>query len=1104
MDCPNCGTANPEQARFCLSCGTALAASSTQPAAREERKVVTAVFADLVGFTARAEQLDPEDVERILRPYHDHLRTDFERFGGTVEKFIGDAVMAVFGAPTAHEDDAERAVRAALAIRDWAREQDGVELRIGVNTGEALVSVDARPELGQSMVKGDVINTAARLQAAAPANGVLVGETTYHATKAAIDYRVAEAVVAKGKAEPVRVWEALAPHSRQGVDVRQTGGATLVGRATELDALLQGIARARSAREPQLVTLVGVPGIGKSRLTWEFFRGLDAEREVYTWRQGRSLPYGEGVSFWALGEMVKAEAGILETDDSAAAGMKLENSVAAVVADESQHGWVTDHLRPLLGLAVDEDHSADRRAEAFAAWRRYIEALAERNTLILTFEDLHWADDGLLDFIDYIAEWASAVPLLILGTARPELLARRPGWGGGKRNALTLSLAPLSDDETTALIHALLMRPLLAADVQQELIERAGGNPLYAEEFVRLVEEGRLEQNLPENVQAIIAARLDALPTAEKELIRQAAVLGKVFWLGGLAHVSGRSRWAVEEGLHKLERREFVRRERSSSVATETEYAFRHALMRDVAYEQLPRAERAERHRRAAEWTESLGRPDDTAEMLAYHYLAALEYARAAGRPVDAMVAPALVALSNAAERASALNSFASAGRFYAAALELTGLDDPRRPMLLFGSGRSQQAVGHADAVSTLEAASAALAAAGNRDKAAEAELLVADFYWHIGDRRQKDEHLGRAQELIDRGGPTPSRAIVLSELTRYSMIREDAPAAVEYGEQAIALARQLKMPSVEAHALDSVGTARFMAGDRAGLKQLEQALEIARAANSVEQGRSLNNLSVATWLGGDIQRSHELRLESARLEQGYGRTFAARFAEGFAIATSFFLGDWDEFVEAARRFHAAHSELGQQYQDYFIDGHIAQLMAARGQDDEALSLARRVAEWGRQMREGQALLPAMSALATVQLILGRDHDALETVRELSGLTTPNLIVFPLTPVAALARDPALAELLRGMLPDYEGDWPWLAALRAMVDDDRPRAAVILDGMGVKPVAAMARTEGAARLAAAGRHAEADALLRQALEFWRRVKANRFIGLCEGLLSKAG
>src|ERR671930_332623 len=488
----------------------------------QERKVVTVLFADLVGFPSRPETLDPEDVQAILRPFHDRLRSELERHGGTVEKFIGDAVMALFGAPVAHEDDPERSVGAAIAIRDWAREEGGLEVRIGITTGEALITLAASPSEGEGMAAGDVINTAARLESAAPVNGILVDETTYRATRDRIGYGVAEAVTAKGKAEPVPVWEATEPRARFGVDVIQTGAA-LVGRQRELELLTGALARARDERLPQLVTLVGVPGIGKSRLVYELSQVVEADPELIYWRQGRSLPYGEGVTYWALAEMTKAQAGILESDAPAEAERKLTEAVGSERILES--------LRPLVGLAA-EGEGGDR-AERFAAWRQFFESIADERPTVLVFEDLHWADDDLLDFVDHLVDWASGVPLLVLATARPELLERRPGWGGGKPNATTLSLSPLSDAETAELVHALLESPVLAAQTQTDLLARAGGNPLYAEEFARLlVEAGGEELALPENVQGIIAARLDGLPPEEKQLLQDASVIGKVFWLG--------------------------------------------------------------------------------------------------------------------------------------------------------------------------------------------------------------------------------------------------------------------------------------------------------------------------------------------------------------------------------------------------------------------------------------------------------------------------------------------------------------------------------------------------------------------------------------------
>src|SRR6266567_4411467 len=664
--CPSCGQENPEGFRLCGMCGAALTPAAAP--AREERKVVTILFTDLVGLTARAEGLDPEDVRATLSKYYTQLRAELERHGGTVEKFIGDAVMAVFGAPIAHEDDAERAVRAALAIRDSIGEE--LQIRTAVNTGEALVALGAKPGEGDAMVAGDVVNTAARLQSAAPVNGILVGEGTYRATRHAIEYRDAPSVEANGKSEPVQVWDAVAARSRFGSDVEQRLRTPLVGRERERSMLADALTRARTEQSAQLVTLVGVPGIGKSRLVAELFQITDADEDIISWRQGRSLPYGERVSFWALGEIVKAHAGILESDDAATAEEKLEGMVEALAEDEREREWLVRHTRPLVGL---EGAERTEREEAFAAWRRLLEAAAEQRTLVLVFEDLHWADDGLLDFVDHLSDWATTVPLLIVGTARPELLDRRPGWGGGKRNAFTLSVGALTDDETAVLLQRLLDRAVLDADAQQAVLRHAEGNPLYAEEYARmLAEHDGGDLPLPETVQGLIAARIDGLAPAEKALLQDASVVGKVFWPGAL---SG----ADERILQALERKEFVRRDRRSSIAGETQYAFLHALVRDVAYGQIPRAERAEKHRRVAEWIETLGRPEDHAEMVAYHYLSALQLARAAGHDVEALAARARAALREAGDRAASLNALAQAEHSYSEALALVPEGDPER-----------------------------------------------------------------------------------------------------------------------------------------------------------------------------------------------------------------------------------------------------------------------------------------------------------------------------------------------------------------------------------------------------------------------------------------
>src|SRR3954447_1517976 len=513
VTCSVCGTRNPEGARFCFSCGATFSAVPR----REERKVVSVLFADLVGFTSRAEQLDPEDVRAVLAPYWERLRGELEHMGGTVEKFIGDAVMALFGAPVTREDDPERAVRAALAIRDWIVEEGELQVRIAVNTGEALVNLAARPEAGEGMAAGDVVNTAARLQSAAPVNGILVGETTHCATAETIDYSDVPAVEAKGKEAPIPVWEVVQARARFGVDLTPEARTPLVGRDRELEQLVATLARARQQRSPELITLIGVPGIGKSRLTGELFQSIERGGELTYWRQGRSLPYGEGVSYWALAEMVKAQAGILETDTDDDAEAKLERAVEQLIDEDAE--WVLAHLRPLVGQAGD---AAGSQEEAFVAWRRFFEALAEEHAAVLVFEDIQWADDGLLDFIEHLADWVRDVPMLILCTARLDLLERRPGWGGGKLNSANVALAPLSDEETARLISALSERPLLEAELQSALLDRAGGNPLYAEQYVRMLTERETsgELALPETVQGIIAARLDALVPEEKALLQ--------------------------------------------------------------------------------------------------------------------------------------------------------------------------------------------------------------------------------------------------------------------------------------------------------------------------------------------------------------------------------------------------------------------------------------------------------------------------------------------------------------------------------------------------------------------------------------------------------
>ena len=1088
--CPSCGRESAADARFCSACGGRFVDDVTM---REERKVVTCLFCDLVGFTARAEHMDPEDVRHLLQPFHARVRSELERFGGTVEKFIGDAVMAIFGAPVAHEDDPERAVRAALAIRDALAEDGELEVRIGITTGEALVALDARPESGEGMASGDVVNTAARLQTAAPTNGILVDETTYRATERAVEYAEAVSVEAKGKAQPIVVREAR--RARALVAVERVGGAPLVGRAQELALLRETFARVVREREPQLVTLVGVPGIGKSRLVYELFQTIESGSfGLVFWRHGRSLPYGEGITFWALGEMVKAQAGILESDSSELAAEKLRQAIVRFMPDPADASWLERRLRPLAGLEADESVS-DRRDESFAAWRRFLESIAEERPLVLVFEDLHWADDALLDFVDYLVDWARGVPLLVLCTARPELLARRSGWGGGRVNSSSILLSPLSGEETVRLLHALLGRPALDADLQARLLEHAGGNPLYAEEFTRMLSSRPGDVVLPETVQGIIAARLDTLPAEAKELLQDAAVIGSTFWLGAL----GGERWTLEDQLHALARKEFVTRNRRSSVAGEEEYAFQHALVRDVAYEQIPRAKRAGKHRAAAEWIESLGRVEDHAEMLAHHYASALEYARAAGQESVRLAERGRIALREAGDRTFALNAFTVAARHYALALELWPQDDPERPELLFQLARAYHVSGDERAAQALEDARAISLATGRLEHAAEADALLAEAAWYRRDRDSCDKYLDRAGAQVAELPDSPAKAFVLSQVARYRMLADGFDDAIRIGGEALAMAERLGLDELRAHALVNISTSRVYLGDEGGIPDLERAAELAISIRSPEAARALNNLGSAYASLGDLRRQGEFLAEAVRVGEELGALSLAKYARAFLAGYLFWAGGWDEGLRMSEAWLAADVGVEASSGELGILRNRAQVLLARDDVDGAVADIDRAVEGARQMREPQALCPALGAAAHVYVELGREEEAralgAELMEQLVSSADWRILEF-----SFVARRLGYAEELRTKIEQLPTT-RLSAANLALVAGDFVRAADLFDEGGIAFAAADARRDAAEKLALEGRHDDAARQLELALAFYRPVRATRYIRRCEVLLA---
>jgi class 3 adenylate cyclase/tetratricopeptide (TPR) repeat protein len=1073
---------------------------------REERKVVTVLFADLVGFTSRSERLDPEDVHAMLSPYYTRVRTELERFGGTVEKFIGDAVMALFGAPVAHEDDPERAVRAALAIRDWVvEEQPDLHVRIAVNTGEALVALGARPSQGEGMASGDVVNTTARLQTAAPVNGILVGETTHRATAQVITYREVPDVTAKGKAAPVPAWEAMEARSRLGVDVASTSRAPLVGRGNEVRVLSDALARVRRDRSSQLVTLVGVPGIGKSRLVGELFRAVDEDpTELIYWRQGRSLPYGDGVTFWALAEMVKAQAGILETDSPTEADEKLRAAIAALIPDPADAKWIEGHLRPLAGLSSGTEPAGDRREEAFTAWRRFFEALAEQSPLVLVFEDLHWADDNLLDFVEHLVDWAGSAPLLVVCTTRPELFERRPGWAGSTRNATRLSLSPLSEDETAQLISSLSERPVMPVEMQQSLLARAGGNPLYAEQYVRMLAErsDAKELPLPETVQGIIAARLDALSVDEKRLLQDAAVLGKVFWLGAIT--SGLDRHTAELRLHGLERKDFIRRVRRSSVADEGEYAFMHVLVRDVAYGQIPRGQRAKKHRLAAEWIASLGRTEDHAEMLSYHYTTALELHRATEQTVDAVFAKrALESLRDAGERAYSLNAYATAAGFYGSALELATSGSIDHARLLFKVGRCRFLAGDVDP-GLLITASDELLAAGDRATAAEAEAVLAELSWVRGDYDPAIEHLNGARELVAGGGPTRIKAYVLAALSRHRMLTGDGPEAIRVGREALAMAEQLELDDVRADALITIGTSKCDTGDPSGYTDLEESLAVAERANvTVAISRAKLNMAAVQWMSGELELASELSDEAEAAALRYGQIVLLHALRAGRAADQFARGRWDEAlgvldeflgkIEGGLRHHAAPWS-------YSVR---AQIRFGRDEASGALADVDRALELARVAKDPQILYTTLAVAAHIfretrsleraSVLADEVLSALRTEGGIGGATDA-LHMLAWT-VFALGRGPELIGVLSS------DDVPWVHAAVAFASGDLRQAADICCEMGAVTEEARDRLWLAESLIEQNRRAEADVELQRALAFYRSVGATRYIRQAQALLA---
>ena len=677
----------------------------------------------------------------------------------------------------------ERAVRAGLAIQQAVRERREndpgftVRVRVGVSTGEALVALHANPHAGEAFAAGDVINTAARLQSIAPVDGVLVGGATYRATRDAIRYREAETVTVKGKRDPLPVWIAEAGEAADA----ETPEARMpfVGREAQLDYLWSTLRVVREMRAPRLVTVVGAPGIGKSRLVAAFLARIDADPEQITCRKGRSLPYGDGVTFWALAEIVKAEAGILHSDDAETAGAKLRRVIVNLADDATTANWLLAELRPLVGLENRQELGGDRQVEAFAAWRRFIEALASRAPLVLVSR----ISTGRTSRCSTLSSSFSAgppTPRSSFSVPRGRSCSSDAQHGGPARARSFCRRCRTAKTET--LVTALLDEVPLPAAAQDVLLERAHGNPLYAQEYTRmLIDRGLIvrrddrwalatedELPLPETVHGIIAARLDALTSDEKAVIQDASVIGKVVWLGAVAHVERRDPSFVHGQLQALRRKQLLRLERHTAVAAEPQYAFTHALVRDVAYAQIVRSARADKHVRAAEWIESLGDRTDRVELLAHHYVTALELGAASG-VADRLPDRARGALLEAADRTFGMSAYAAAARLYRSAFELH--DDDVPPMLRYRHAKARM---YSEEVLPEDLASIAdkLAESGDLETASEIESEVGLWHDQQGHKEQALVHLLRGVALLESAPPSPAKSSALVSLASVYALR--------------------------------------------------------------------------------------------------------------------------------------------------------------------------------------------------------------------------------------------------------------------------------------------------------------------------------------------
>jgi class 3 adenylate cyclase/tetratricopeptide (TPR) repeat protein len=932
--CPSCGTVAPPQAKFCMSCGAALdaaggaaAPSETPP---EERRQVTVLFADLSGYTAIAERLDPEAVKSFVDRALLRLGAEVERYGGTIDKYIGDNVMALFGAPVAHEDDAERAVRAGLDMQAAMAEvnaelEPGVDfaLRVGINTGEVLAGT-----VGESYtVTGDTVNVAARLQSAARPGSVTVGARTMAATRDAVEYHELEALELKGKAEPVPAWEVvglLAEHAG-----RRAGPALespLVGRDLELAALEAIYERVVREGAPHLVTLIGEAGVGKSRLLREFELLLGRHSTAPTVRVGRCLPYGTGMVFWALGEVLRAECGIVDTDSADQAWRKLAGYVADLYEqDKGPDGRRGEREAALIGRPlgvevppelVPPEQDPERLREAFfSALRAGVEAIASRRPLVLAFEDIHWADDGMLDAIAHLAQWVRA-PLVVVCLARDDLLERRPGWGAGRRSSTQLLLDPLTEEDTGALVATLLPE---GDAMVRAVVERSGGNPFFAEEMARrIADEGHVDTaELPDTVQGVLAARLDALEPFERRVVQQASVIGRTFWEGALAPLAEEEGRDLGRVLTTLQEKDILAPGAESRLAGERELAFKHVLIRDVAYGLLPKAARSRKHFEVGAFIEERAgdRTDEVVALIAEHYGRAAALGREGALPaaeLEPMRRRAVRFLEEAGDAAALLYSNREAAASYRHAREVgAGGDGATLARLGEKLGDVSLRLGRVDeAIGVWEECLGWHRGEEDLERVADLHRKIGAALSHRGERRTAIEHYQRGINLLKDGPPRIELVRLYEEAAWLYLHTGDNMLAIYASEKALRLAERLGETSAASRAHGIFGRVFGRIGDNAKAREnLERAVELARGADDGESILALSALGRHLEISeADVPGAREAYDEALALAVQVGMLPAQVELHAWLAQLSAYCADW-ESVERSTRASAELAE---------------------------------------------------------------------------------------------------------------------------------------------------------------------------------------------------